>query len=75
MRRYAFALALAGVFLAAARAPVARAADTAVDLELVLAVDISRSMDPDEQQLQRDGYVAAITHPDIIAAISHGAHG
>ena len=26
-----------------------------VDLELVLAVDISLSMDPDEQQLQRDG--------------------
>jgi hypothetical protein len=73
MRHPAFTLALAGVSLVAALAPVARAADTAVDLELVLAVDISRSMDPDEQQLQRDGYVAAITHSDIIAAIRSGA--
>jgi hypothetical protein len=78
MRRNAFMFALAAGSLAAAlstEAPrTAQGADTAVDLELVLAVDISRSMDPDEQQLQRDGYIAAITHPDIIAAIRSGAH-
>jgi hypothetical protein len=55
--------------------PVARAADVPVDLELILAVDVSRSMDTDEQQLQRDGYVAAIRHPDVIAAIGRGVHG
>ena len=35
-------------------------AQTAVDLELVIAVDVSLSMDLDEQRLQRDGYVAAL---------------
>ncbi|OYY09851.1 MAG: hypothetical protein B7Y70_09445, partial [Rhizobiales bacterium 35-68-8] len=33
-----------------------RAADNTVDVLLVLAVDISYSMDPDEQALQREGY-------------------
>src|SRR5215475_16043023 len=74
MRRHALTLALAAVLLAAA-APSARAAEMAVDLELVLAVDVSRSMDADEQQLQRDGYIAAITDPDVIAAIGRGANG
>src|SRR5215204_3017853 len=39
------------------------AADVAVDLELVLAVDVSRSMDASEQKVQRDGYINAIRHP------------
>jgi hypothetical protein len=51
----------------------ADAADLPVDLDLVLAVDVSRSMDPDEQALQREGYVAALRHPEIIAAIQGGA--
>src|SRR5262245_38752772 len=55
--------------------PDARAADLPVDLELILAVDVSRSMDTDEQQLQRDGYVAAIRHPEVVAAIGQGLHG
>ena len=38
---------------------VAAAENVTVDLELVLAVDISLSMDEDEQRLQRDGYTAA----------------
>jgi hypothetical protein len=46
-----------------------------VDLELVLAVDISLSMDDEEQRLQRDGYVAAIRHPEVIAAIRDGLNG
>lgn len=50
-------------------------AETAVDLELVLAVDVSRSMDYDEQVLQRGGYVSAFRHPSVIAAIRRGAHG
>ncbi|MBN9022576.1 MAG: DUF1194 domain-containing protein [Rhizobiales bacterium] len=45
------------------------------DLELVLAVDISRSMDLDEQRLQRDGYVAALRHPEVVAAIGSGPAG
>lgn len=47
----------------------------AVDVELVLAVDISLSMDPDEQRLQRDGYIAALRDPEIIKAIRAGQHG
>jgi hypothetical protein len=75
MRRYAFsAVLLVGTTATALHAP-AGAADNAVDLELILAVDVSRSMDPDEQQLQRNGYISAITNPDLIAAIAHGAHG
>jgi Protein of unknown function (DUF1194) len=73
MRASAFTLVLAAV-LWAALSP-AKAADTPVDLELILAVDVSRSMDIDEQKLQRDGYVAALTHPDVVAAITGGAHG
>jgi hypothetical protein len=47
----------------------ARADTVPVDLELVLAVDVSLSMDPDEQRLQRDGYVEALKDADVMAAI------
>jgi hypothetical protein len=50
----------------------AAAQDLEVDLELVLAVDVSRSMDLKEQELQRNGYAQAISHPDVIAAIQGG---
>src|SRR5262245_11530303 len=46
-----------------------------VDVELVLAVDISYSMDPDELALQRDGYVEALTSPEFLGALKHGIHG
>lgn len=47
----------------------------AVDLELVLAVDISRSMDYDEQLIQREGYVAAFRDRSVISALTGGYHG
>ena len=50
-------------------------ADTEVDLELVLAVDVSRSMDFGELEVQRRGYVAAFRNPEIIDAISSGFTG
>lgn len=53
----------------------ADAADREVDLELVLAADISRSMDLDEAELQRKGYASALRHPAIIGAIGAGALG
>ena len=40
-----------------------------VDVELVLAVDISYSMDPDEQALQREGYVLALTSREFMQAL------
>jgi hypothetical protein len=50
-------------------------AQTPVDLELVLAVDVSLSMDLEEQRLQRDGYVAAFRDAEIHKAITSGVHG
>jgi hypothetical protein len=46
-----------------------------VDVELVLAVDASRSMQSFEQKIQRDGYVAALRQKDVIRAIREGVHG
>ncbi len=49
--------------------------DTAVDLELALAVDVSRSIDANEARLQRQGYIAAFRDPDVIHAIRAGMLG
>lgn len=46
-----------------------------VDVVLVLAVDVSRSMSDSELDIQREGYASAIRHPDVIAAIKQGAYG
>jgi hypothetical protein len=46
-----------------------------VDVELVLAVDVSRSMDIEEFELQRAGYVAALRHPDFVRAVQAGMNG
>jgi hypothetical protein len=46
-----------------------------VDVELVLAVDVSYSMDPDEQALQREGYAKAFTSKEFMQALHEGAHG
>jgi len=46
-----------------------------VDVELVLAVDISYSMDFDELKLQRDGYVEALTSKEFLDALKQGMHG
>lgn len=43
-----------------------------VDVALVIAVDTSLSMDPGEQALQRDGYVEAFRHPDLVPTIENG---
>ena len=48
---------------------------TPVDVEVVLAVDVSYSMDPDEQQLQREGYIAAITSREFLQAVRQGMNG
>lgn len=46
-----------------------------VDLELVLAVDVSSSIDETEARRQREGHVAALADPDIISAIQSGGYG
>jgi hypothetical protein len=66
-RRLALIVALLGL-----PALPATAEDVPVDLELVLAVDISGSVDEVEAQLQREGYIAALRHPHVIEAIQGG---
>ena len=46
-----------------------------VDVELVLAVDVSYSMDPEEQTLQREGYMAALTSREFMQALRQGMNG
>jgi hypothetical protein len=55
-------------------ASAVRAAER-VDLLLVFAVDVSRSIDAPKFQLQREGYVAAINNPRVIEAIRSGGSG
>jgi Protein of unknown function (DUF1194) len=67
--------ALAGLGLAALLAGGEAGAQTPVDVELVLAVDMSQSMDAGEHELQRSGYLAALVHPDVLGAIRSGIYG
>lgn len=69
-RRWIAALALS---LIVSWSGAARAAP--VDLELVLAVDCSGSIDDEEFALQIKGYAAAFSHPSVIRAIRSGQHG
>ncbi len=52
----------------------ARAAES-VDLVLVLVDDVSRSVDDTEYDLQKKGYFAAFTDPEVLAAIQGGPNG
>lgn len=70
--RWRVPLGLATVALLSAN-PL-RAAEP-VDVELVLAVDVSLSMSPDELEIQRKGYAAALTHDLVLQAIAEGAYG
>jgi hypothetical protein len=67
MRRLAVLLGLALVLAS----PGARAAD-AVDMLLVLAADVSRSVTEPKFKLQREGAAAAIADPDVVRAITSG---
>ncbi|KAB2955507.1 MAG: DUF1194 domain-containing protein [Rhizobiaceae bacterium] len=66
-----FGGALAALFSASA----VPASAEAVDVELVLAVDVSLSMSPAELAIQRDGYAAALTDRRVLDAIADGLHG
>ena len=71
MRRRA---ALVGSLAAMATAATPVKADMPVDLQLVLAVDVSRSIDEVEAELQRRGYIDALTNDRVIDAILSGEH-
>ncbi|MFN3146083.1 MAG: DUF1194 domain-containing protein [Paracoccaceae bacterium] len=74
MRQLLLALALVLAAPAAAQAQ-AQAQDIEVDVELMLMVDLSRSMSPREIEIQRQGYRAALTSPEVLAAIGGGMLG
>jgi hypothetical protein len=61
---------LTAVWLLATSAPV-HAAER-VDVALVLAADVSRSITSDKFDLQRKGYAAALTDPEVLEAIGSG---
>jgi hypothetical protein len=68
--RQAIHAALAALLMMSAPAPAR--AQTAVDLQLVLAVDASGSVDQRRFDLQKQGYVAAFRHPEVLRAIRSG---
>src|SRR4051812_41480498 len=69
-------LALCAVLSTVAVMPLKAASPSNyVDLLLVLAVDVSGSMDYNEQQVQREGYVRAFRDPGVISAITSGPYG
>ena len=72
MRLCAMAIALVLVVIGL---PIgaATADDNEVDLLLVLAADVSRSVDAEKFKLQREGYAAAITDPRVIKAMTQGS--
>jgi len=61
---------LAGLIFALAVAVMPARAQTPVALELVLLADATGSIDEAEIRFQREGYAEAITHPDVLDAIS-----
>jgi hypothetical protein len=69
------ALAVAGIVGLSAPVTAQQGGMIRVDLELVLAVDISQSMDYDEHSIQRQGYVDAFRHKDVISAMLSGPEG
>ena len=46
-----------------------------VDLLLLLAADVSRSIDTDKFKLQREGYAAAFNDARVVNVITSGLHG
>jgi hypothetical protein len=70
-----------GIFAAALAASVslsgacAKGGPASVDVELVLAVDISYSMDEEEQRLQREGYIEALQSDEFLKALKGGPNG
>ena len=70
-QKFGFGMAMAAAILAGP----ATARDVAVDLELVLAVDVSQSVDNFEGQLQRMGYVRALSDERVIDVILSAPFG
>ncbi len=68
-------IVVALILAAGALMPVPAMAGDDVDLLLVLAADVSRSIDAAKFQLQRDGYAAAVSDPRVLDTIKSGHLG
>jgi uncharacterized protein DUF1194 len=75
MRMWMTAIAFALAAAASLAARPALAEEGTVDLLLVLAADVSRSVDEKKFKLQRDGYAAAIADPRVVRAMTAGPAG
>ncbi|MCK6454840.1 MAG: DUF1194 domain-containing protein [Alphaproteobacteria bacterium] len=77
LRLRALAIAASAALPAAALAAgtIRAVAAEPVDLQLVLAADVSRSVDEREYELQRRGYAAAFRDPRVLRAIRGGVQG
>jgi hypothetical protein len=73
--RLRFVALLASLVFAQLSPAQARNGAAEVDVELVLAVDISYSMDTEEQRMQRQGYVEALRSEQFLNALKSGATG
>jgi len=75
LKKFTRLQALCILVMYAFSAAPAYAADIEVDAELILAVDVSRSMSPRELEIQRRGYAEAIVSNEVISAIQNGLLG
>ena len=75
-KRMKFALAASLLSVAAAvPAPAAPSGATEVDVKLILATDVSRSINNEEARIQREGIAEAFANPEVIKSIQSGALG
>ena len=72
MRRRDLLGGIVATATAATLAPETRAQSVDVDLRLVLAIDVSRSIDEEEARLQRQGYVQALTDRQVVRSMIDG---
>lgn len=75
LARLAGMLLALGALLACPMAYPARAEEEQVDLLLVLAADVSRSVDEREFKLQREGFAAALVDPRVMRIVANGPSG
>src|SRR5246127_5013008 len=68
-------LACDGVVATTGQRPDVPDKPSSVDIELVIAVDVSYSMDPDELAVQREGYAQAIVSKEFLQALKSLPHG
>jgi hypothetical protein len=68
-------LACDGVVATTGQRPDVPDKPSSVDIELVIAVDVSYSMDPDELAVQREGYAQAIVSKEFLQALKAGPNG